>query len=615
MNSFLTTQLRSAAVLLVAVAAMLLSAQVASALTASYTTGTEVPLTAAGYTATGNTVNFTLNYAPTAGNSLMVVNNTGRDFIEGTFDNLANGAAVDLSFSGVTYHFIAWYYGGDGNNDLVLLWRDTFLAAWGAGVSGQLGNNFVGDRRVPVSVDQSGVLSGKTIVSVVGSYAHSLALCSDGTLAAWGSGFSGQLGDGSVNGRYVPVLVDRSGVLSGKTVVAITAGAEHSLALCSDGTVAAWGKNDRAQLGDNTTTDRSLPVLVNTTDGTSALFGKTVVSIASGEDHNVALCSDGTLATWGGLSYRPAPVLVDQSGVLASKNVVSVAAARLSSYALCSDGTLAAWGRNFYGQLGDGSNNDSDVPVLVNTVDGTSVLFDRTVVAVAAGEFFCLALCSDGALAAWGSNANGQLGNDSTTDSSVPVLVNTSDGTSVLFNKNVVALSAGIRQGLVLCSDGSLATWGSNAKGQLGNDSTTDSSVPVLVDQTGLLALKNPVSLPASGPLASYFIVSYARRPAEIEVEQPPGTDLTDGSASIDFGSTILVGSAVERTFTVRNSGGESLTGLGITIDGAGDFSVTSAPSAQVGPGGSTTFAIRFLPSSAGAKTAALQLTRISHTG
>jgi len=129
-----------------------------------------------------------------------------------------------------------------------------------------------------------------------------LALCSDGTVAAWGANDNGELGDNTTTERHVPVEVNKaSGVsaLFGKRVVAIAAGSTHSLALCSDGTVAAWGFNGSGALGDNTTTDRHSPVAVNRAPGVSALYGKTVVAIAAGWAYSLALCSDGTVAAWG----------------------------------------------------------------------------------------------------------------------------------------------------------------------------------------------------------------------------------------------------------------------------------------------------------------------------
>ncbi len=76
--------------------ALSLSAQ-AAAVNATWNTATDVPVGASGYTATSNTVNFTLNFAPSTGTKLTVVNNTGLPFINGTFDNLTQGQAVSLS--------------------------------------------------------------------------------------------------------------------------------------------------------------------------------------------------------------------------------------------------------------------------------------------------------------------------------------------------------------------------------------------------------------------------------------------------------------------------------------------------------------------------------------
>ena len=87
----------------------------------TYITGAEVPVSSNGFTAMDKKVNITLNYAPPPGTQLMVVQNTGRGIIRGTFSNLAQGQTIALTYAGLTYHFVANYYGGDGN-DLVLLW-------------------------------------------------------------------------------------------------------------------------------------------------------------------------------------------------------------------------------------------------------------------------------------------------------------------------------------------------------------------------------------------------------------------------------------------------------------------------------------------------------------
>ena len=451
-----------------------------------------------------------LNFAPPAGTNLTVVKNTGLGFINGTFSNLAQGQIVTLSYGGVNYPFVASYYGGTGN-DLVLQWANVRPVAWGQNTYGQLGDNSVTNRLLPVNVLTTGALSGKTVIAVAAGNVHSLALCSDGTLAAWGYNGSGQLGNNGTTNSSVPVAVNKAGVLAGKTVVAMAVGGSHSLALCSDGTLAAWGYNTSGQLGNNSTANSIVPVAVNKASGVSALFGKTIVAVAAGGAHSLALCSDGTVAAWGyntngqlgnnTVCDSSVAVAVNMAGVLAGKTVIAVAAGCYHSLALCSDGTVAAWGYNYHGELGDGTALTTNpygklAPVAVNA---TGVLTGKTVVAVTAGYYHSLVLCTDGTLAAWGDNTYGQLGNNSTTQSNVPVPVNTS---GVLVGKTVVAVTAGQYHSNALCSDGTRAAWGSNAYGQMGNNSTT-SSVPVAVSGSPLTAGERQATV-VSGSGASY---------------------------------------------------------------------------------------------------------------
>ena len=546
-NHFSRTAILSA----VALAAFGLGSSVAPAATvdAVYNAATDVPVTASGYTATGNTVSFTLNFTPTTGTDLMVVQNTGLGFINGTFDNLAQGQGVALSYGGVTYRFAANYYGGSGN-DLVLVWASNRAFAWGYNGSGQLGDWSRTDRHlaVPVSatdvlnpggtspmVTTRGVLAGKTLLAIAAGTDHSLALCSDGTLAAWGYNYDGQLGDNtSRTNRLVPVAVNTApgvSAISGKTVVAIAAGQWHSVALCSDGTVAAWGDNGVGQLGDRTLWESYAPVAVNTNSGVSALYGKTVVAIAGGYSHNLALCSDGSLAAWGwnpygqlgdngmsgGISHVPVAVNTN-SGVSAlyGKTVVALAAGYYHSLALCSDGTVAAWGGNDFGQLGDNTGGQaadkSLVPVAVST-DTNSALHGKTVMAIAAGGWHSLALCSDGTVAAWGRNDSGQLGNNTTNSTLVPATVSTDLGVSALYGKTVVALTAGQSHSVALCSDGALVAWGANTYGALGDNSTAQRNAPVLVNTTPLAASQRFARV-CSGPMADHTLALVAAPPA-----------------------------------------------------------------------------------------------------
>ena len=517
----------------VALAAFGLNATVASAdiVNAIYNSASDVPITASGYTATGNTVNFTLNCAPATGADLMVVQNTALDFINGTFDNLTNGQAVALTYGGTTYCFVANYYGGSGN-DLVLVWASKRAFAWGDNETGELGDNTTTRRYLPVPVTATGVLAGKTVVALAAGDFHSLALRSDGTVAAWGYNFFGEVGDNTTTNRQVPVAVNAAAGVSalyGKTVVAIAAGGSHSLALCSNGTVAAWGYNGDGELGDNYVSafQSHVPVAVNTASGVSALAGKTVVAVACGNEHNLALCSDGTVAAWGGNNYgqvgdnsttnRPVPVMVNTASnvsALYGKLVVAIAAGGAYSLALCGDGTVAAWGENGWGQLGDGDLIDPHrMPVMVNAASNVSALYGKTVVAIAAGYAHSLALCSDGTVAAWGENNYGQLGDNTQTPRNVPVAVNTNSGLSALYGKTVVAIAAGYTHSLALCSDGTAAAWGANYYGMLGDNTETARVVPVAVNSNSLAASQRFTRL-FSGSMAQHTLALVAAPPA-----------------------------------------------------------------------------------------------------
>ncbi len=107
---------------------------------------------------------------------------------------------MNLTYGGVSYAFVANYFGGTGN-DLVLQWANTRLLAWGYNNYGQLGNNSTTNSSIAVPVDMTGALAGKTIMSLASGSYHNLALCSDGTLAAWGTNSYGQLGN---NGNTRP---------------------------------------------------------------------------------------------------------------------------------------------------------------------------------------------------------------------------------------------------------------------------------------------------------------------------------------------------------------------------------------------------------------------------
>ena len=236
-----------------------------------------------------------------------------------------------------------------GNNHSVALKRDGTVWAWGYGA---LGNGVTTESLTAVQIAS---LTGVT--SIAAGNGYTIAVKGDGTVWSWGYNASGQLGDGTLTSRLAPVLVKG---LTGVTAVAAASNGfnDFTVALKSDGTVWAWGKNNYGQLGNGTTKDSLVPVQV------TGLAG--VTGVAAGNDHAVAVKNDGTVWAWGinddgelgtGAvtgAYTANPL---SSKVLGLSSISAVAANGGHCLALKDDGTVWAWGYNISGQLGDGTRN------------------------------------------------------------------------------------------------------------------------------------------------------------------------------------------------------------------------------------------------------------------
>lgn len=214
--------------------------------------------------------------------------------------------------------------------------------------------------------------------------------------------------------------------------------------------------------------------LIPGTDGATA--------IAAGGD-SVLIVRGGQVLAFGDNLYgstgqpvgtaTPSPTAV--SGL---QDVVSVAAGQLNSLALKSDGTVWAWGVAAYlGSAAGVAGTDTNVPTQVTLPDPAADPAKK-VKQIAIGVGHGLALLQDGSVYAWGYNANGQVGDGSTTDVAVPVEV---VGPAPDGSPKVTQITAGAYASYALFSDGTFKAWGDNNYGELGLGLGTDPSVPVTV--------------------------------------------------------------------------------------------------------------------------------------
>lgn len=321
---------------------------------------------------------------------------------------------------------------------------------------------------------------------IAGGNNFSLALSGDGTVWSWGVNNYGQLGDGSTVNRLIPAPVkgvNGTGVLN--EVVAIAARTYYAVALKRDGTVWAWGRNDYGQLGDGTTLNKSTPVQVKGTGG--AGFLTEIVAVTVGNNHTLALKKDGTVWAWGynidgrlgdgSMTNRSTPVQVKgPSGNGFLTEVMAITAGYRHSVALKKDGAVLAWGYNADGQLGNGVAGDRNMPSRVKGGAGTGFLTD--IKQIAAGKNHTVALKSDGTVWTWGINETGQLGDGTKTNRNTPVKVWAGQGKEF---SGAVAVTAGAGHTLILKSDGTLWAFGDNTAGQCGNGTTANTEYPVQV--------------------------------------------------------------------------------------------------------------------------------------
>jgi alpha-tubulin suppressor-like RCC1 family protein len=341
---------------------------------------------------------------------------------------------------------------------------------WGANGSGQLGNGDSTDSSVPVaiasSVEFGDVDAGPRFACGVAGLA--------GPVSCWGANESGQLGNGATTTSRVPVPIASSLVFN-----TVGAGPDFTCAIAGDvdtpGPVWCWGANESGQLGDGTTTNSSIPVAMSS----SVAFGDLAVAprFACGFADLA-----GAVWCWGANesgqlgngdntnSSVPVPIA---SGLVF--NTVDAGADFACAIAgdIDTPGPVWCWGTNGSGQLGNGTTTNSSVPVAISS--------DVAFGGIDLGPRFACGFADfAGAVWCWGANESGQLGNGDTTTSSVPAAI----ASSLVFNK----VAIGVNFACAIAGDaetpGPIWCWGANESGQLGDGTTTNSSVPVAVSSS-----------------------------------------------------------------------------------------------------------------------------------
>lgn len=303
-------------------------------------------------------------------------------------------------------------------------------------------------------------------------FGDSIAVDGDGTVQVSGLNANGQLGNNTTTASAAPVttqgLAQIVAVATTGNGPTSTSGCFTNYALAGDGNVYAWGSGTNGALGNGATTDATLPVKV------SGL--PPIIAIAAGGCHALALDHTGAVWAWGSnaagqlgntaaATAQTTPIKVSLPSHTAA---AAIAAGRNHSLAVLTDGSVLAWGANAEGELGDGTTTSRPTPTPVTGLSGR-------VLAVSGGAFNSYAIADTGAVYAWGAASNGALGNGNT---STPAL--SPQTIPALDRAGVKQLVAGEYSAAALLRDGTVRVWGKNNQKQLAGATSSGSSATPL---------------------------------------------------------------------------------------------------------------------------------------
>ena len=332
---------------------------------------------------------------------------------------------------------------------------------WGYNGNGQLGNGGTAlVTAMPVAV-AGGLPFEKVVVSQVED--DTCALTIAGIAYCWGRNDRGEIGDGTSTGRLVPTRVSTDLAFRDLSV-----GAGHACAVATTGAAYCWGFSPNGAFGDGSVGLRLTPAL--------SAPGLTFKRIVTGSDYTCGLTLTGAAYCWGlgvqgqlgngstAISSVPVPV----SGGLTFQSLV---AGGFAACGLTDDGKAYCWGHNFYGTLGigtsatEGGQSRSLTPV--------AVLGGLRFESLSAGFETICGVATGGVGYCWGYNASGQVGDGSTEHRSLPVRV----AGDLLFR----TIAAGTGASCGIATTGAVYCWGDNANGTLGDGTTTARLTPTLV--------------------------------------------------------------------------------------------------------------------------------------
>ncbi len=412
------------------------------------------------------------------------------------------------------------------NNTIIVLDKKGEVLSSGYNTYGNLGNNATqtrksfdkviekyetittGEGEEETTTTTPVYLSG--IKSIEAGNEYAVAIKEDGTAISWGYNGYSQSSNGTTTNNLLPVDLkygkDKENI---DKIINVSAGEGTIVVVREDGKVWTIGKNYSGQLGNSSAVNSnefvciSKPVLlfeetpirikgigqnknakVNMSQGFNLLYTTIEDTDLTYQIKNekIATVEETTGKITAVKKGKTAVTVTDKKSgettsadvyVLGEEDVTfpQIETQNYSTVTLKSNGEIWSYGYNGYGQLGTGDTTYKVLPTYTGI---------NNITQISLGGTHTLALDTEGHVWSWGYNGYGELGNGTTTSSTEKVQVKSPDGEGVL--ENIVAISAGNYHSIALDKDGNVYTWGYNGYGQLGLGNTTNTVLPVKVD-------------------------------------------------------------------------------------------------------------------------------------